>query len=79
MGKLVEICIILAATIGQSCAVDSCESSGLQPMVFPNQLPQASAAISNLLSDAFGLSDYDLFLSYDYWPVPLNNSSILTT
>lgn len=74
----VEILLIFLIVVGHPQeASDSFIFGGYEPMVFPNQLPQASAAISNFVSNAFGLSDYALFRSDDYWPVPLNNSSIL--
>jgi len=72
----VEILVMLIA-VGHVASDESYVSSGQLPVVFPAQLPQASAAVSGLISNAFGWSDVDLFMSDIYWPVPLNNSSIL--
>lgn len=42
----------------------------------PEYLMKAGNAISGAIGDAFGLDDHDLFL-LDWWPVPLNNSSMM--
>lgn len=74
----VEILMIFLIAVGHPHeASESFIFGGYEPMVFPNQLPPASAAISNLVSGALGISDTSLFLSDLYWPCPLNNSSIL--
>ena len=44
------------------------------PLVFPEALPKAA----NLIVDAIGNeSDHMWFMSPEYWPVPLNNSTVM--
>ena len=48
------------------------------PLPTPTEvLPKAANALCDLASEVARMSDIDQFMS-DWWPVPLNNSSILT-
>lgn len=44
-----------------------------RPMVFPEPMMQAEEAICDLFGNE---SDHLLFMSDDYWPIWLNNSTI---
>jgi len=58
-----------------SCS-DEAEIIGDKPLpVFSEPMQKAA----NVIADAFGQLDHMLFLSDDYWPCPLNNSSINLT
>jgi len=46
-----------------------------KPVVFPEAMQKASDAILDIFTG--NESDHLQFLSDDYWPVPLNNSSVL--
>ena len=49
---------------------------GDKPVVFPETMPKAADAISDLASEVARMSDIGQFVS-GWWPVPLNNSSVL--
>lgn len=68
--------ILLAMLIG----VAGCQEEetdivimGERPMVFPEPMMQAEAAIEDIFGNE---SDHMLFLSEDYWPMWINNSTI---
>jgi len=46
---------------------------GERPMVFPEPMQKAEMAIEDIFGNE---SDHMLFLSDDYWPIWLNNSTI---
>jgi hypothetical protein len=48
---------------------------GDKPVVFPEAMQKASDALLDIFTG--NESDHLQFLSDDYWPIPLNNSSIL--
>jgi hypothetical protein len=52
------------------------EPDGDRPVVFPETMPKAADAISDLASEVARMSDIGQFMS-GWWPVPLNNSSVL--
>jgi hypothetical protein len=49
--------------------------AGQQPIIAPP--PEQMAKASGFMDDLIISMEQALFLSDDYWPVPLNNSSIL--
>jgi hypothetical protein len=49
---------------------------GDKPVAFPDAMPKAAEAISDLSSEVARMSDIGQFIS-GWWPVPLNNSSVL--
>jgi len=53
---------------------DEYASAGQTPIIAPPSTQLQRACMTFL--DAMGQPDYVLFLSNDYWPCPLNNSSI---
>jgi len=77
--KVIILTTVLCAHVNAEDPPE-CAAACQQPMVFPNQLPQASHSVSHMISDAFGLSDHGLFLSDDYWPRIFagNNTTFMT-
>lgn len=48
-----------------------------QPLApLPEYMIKAENAIAEVIDDVLGADDHDLFLS-EWWPVPLNNSSMM--
>jgi polysaccharide pyruvyl transferase WcaK-like protein len=66
---LIQILLVLASAQEDTDIV----IMGERPMVFPEPMQKAEMAIEDILSNE---SDHMLFLSDDYWPVWLNNSTI---
>lgn len=64
------ICAIVCTANGQE---DTDFITEVRPLVFPEPMMQAEAAIGDLFGNE---SDHMLFLSDDYWPIWFNNSTI---
>lgn len=79
MGRVAEICLILVMGIcsaQEEEPIITIEPDGDRPVVFPETMPKAADAISDLASEVARMSDIGQFMS-GWWPVPLNNSSVL--
>lgn len=74
-GEIVVVWAIQILLILASSAQDD-PSVNVRPMVFPEPMNHAATVIDSWISEAFNFSDHAMFLSYDYWPCPLNNSTI---
>jgi hypothetical protein len=46
-----------------------------KPMVFPDEMPHAAQVIADFIIG--NESDHNMFLSDDYWPVPIGNNTTL--
>ena len=76
-GKSIGIWVIQAILIlvvaNATCQEDTDFITEVRPLVFPEPMMQASAAIDDIFGNE---SDHVLFLSDEYWPGWLNNSTI---
>lgn len=68
---IIQILLVLVAASAQEDT--DIAIMGERPMVFPEPMQKAEAAIENIFSNE---SDHMLFLSDEYWPNWLNNSTI---
>ena len=66
---IIQILLVLASAHEDTDIV----IMGERPMVFPEPMQKAEAAIEDIFSNE---SDHMIFLSDDYWPIRLNNSTI---
>ena len=66
---IIQILLVLASAQEDTDIV----IMGERPMVFPEPMQKAEAAIEDIFGNE---SDHMLFLSDDYWPIWLNNSTI---
>lgn len=68
---------IVLLLAGSTVAEDAPQAmvAGQQPIIAPP--PEQMAKASGFMDDLIISMEQALFLSDDYWPVPLNNSSIL--
>lgn len=68
---LLKVFCVVCLVVPAACEDDVI--MGERPMVFPEPMMQAEAAIDNIFGNE---SDHMLFLSDGYWPMLMNNSTI---
>ena len=73
MGIWVIQAILILVVANATCQEDTDFITEVRPLVFPEPMMQASAAIDDIFGNE---SDHVLFLSDEYWPGWLNNSTI---
>ena len=73
MGIWVIQAILILVVANATCQEDTDFITEVRPLVFPEPMMQASATIDDIFGNE---SDHVLFLSDEYWPVWLNNSTI---
>ena len=73
MGIWVIQAILILVVANATCQEDTDFITEVRPMVFPEPMMQAEMAIGDLFGNE---SDHMLFLSDEYWPGWLNNSTI---
>jgi hypothetical protein len=73
MGIWVIQAILILVVANATCQEDTDFITEVRPLVFPEPMMQASAAIDDIFGNE---SDHALFLSDGYWPNWLNNSTI---
>ena len=73
MGIGVIQVILILVIANATCQDDTDFITDVRPMVFPEPMMQAEMAIGDLFGNE---SDHLLFMSDDYWPIWLNNSTI---
>lgn len=67
------IVVLILSVSASVCQDDTDFITDIRPMVFPEPMMQAEEAICDLFGNE---SDHLLFMSDDYWPIWLNNSTI---
>lgn len=71
---LLKVFCVCCVLIGPAaCQDDTDFITDIRPMVFPEPMMQAEMAIGDLFGNE---SDHMMFMSDDYWPMWLNNSTI---